>query len=145
MQDLRKEKTWWPGSIAKRSGPKSYVVVLNDGRVWKRHLDHVRRDTMDSAVSKGNEVEESRNTVPDPVQQSSFGASVPLPPQLPSNTPVMQSVESGAPVHLEEKSNSQSGTEKSTSPETASPETEQAPLRRSIRVRKAADRLIETV
>ena len=55
----------------------------------------------------------------------------------------MQRAESDIPVHLEEKSNSQSGTGNSTPLETASPETEQAPLRRSSRVRKAPDRLIE--
>ncbi|KAK2566762.1 Transposon Tf2-6 polyprotein [Acropora cervicornis] len=52
IRDLRKENTWWPGSVAERSGPKCYIVVLNDGRVWKRHLDHLRRDSMDSAVSQ---------------------------------------------------------------------------------------------
>ena len=26
-----------------RNAPKSYVTVLADGRVWKRHLDHLRR------------------------------------------------------------------------------------------------------
>ena len=51
VKDLRKEQTWWPGFIAERSGPKSYVVVLNDGRVWKRHIDHIRRGSVDSAVS----------------------------------------------------------------------------------------------
>ena len=45
VKDLRKDYTWWLGSVAERSSPKSYVVVLNDGRVWKRHLDHIRRDT----------------------------------------------------------------------------------------------------
>ena len=34
VKDLRRENTWWPGSVAERSGPKSYVVVLDDGRVW---------------------------------------------------------------------------------------------------------------
>ena len=33
VKDLRKELTWWPGSVAKRSGPRYYTVVLNDGRV----------------------------------------------------------------------------------------------------------------
>ena len=37
--------------MAERSGPRSYVVVLTDKRVWKRHVDHVRRDNMDRAVS----------------------------------------------------------------------------------------------
>ena len=45
-----KEDTRRPGSVAER-GPRSYVVVLNDGRrVWKRHADHVRRFSMDRAV-----------------------------------------------------------------------------------------------
>ncbi|XP_022777483.1 uncharacterized protein K02A2.6-like [Stylophora pistillata] len=51
-KDLRKEDTWWQGSIAERSGLKSYRVVLNDGRVWKRHVDHVRRDGMGRSASE---------------------------------------------------------------------------------------------
>ena len=35
VKDLRKEDTWWPGSVAELSGPRSYVVDLNDGKVWK--------------------------------------------------------------------------------------------------------------
>jgi len=27
------------------------MVVLNDGRVWKHHVGHMRRDSMDRAVS----------------------------------------------------------------------------------------------
>ena len=30
VKDLRKEDTWWPGSVAERSGPRSHEVVLND-------------------------------------------------------------------------------------------------------------------
>ncbi|XP_044169623.1 uncharacterized protein K02A2.6-like [Acropora millepora] len=51
VKDLRKEDTWWPGSVAERTGPRLYVVVLNNGRVWKRYVDHVRREIMDRAVS----------------------------------------------------------------------------------------------
>ena len=43
IKDLRKDKTWWPGTVVERSAPKSYVTVLSDGRVWKRHVDHLRR------------------------------------------------------------------------------------------------------
>ena len=31
-----------------RSAPKSYVTVLADGRVWKRHVDHLRRSNLHS-------------------------------------------------------------------------------------------------
>ena len=41
VRNLRRKNTWWPGSVAERSGP--YVVVLNDSRVWKRQLDHITR------------------------------------------------------------------------------------------------------
>ena len=44
VRDLRKEDTWWPGSVAERSGSRLYVVALNDGRVWKCYFDHVRRE-----------------------------------------------------------------------------------------------------
>ena len=33
---------WLSGTIAERHGPKSYVVSLDDGRVWKRHVDHIQ-------------------------------------------------------------------------------------------------------
>lgn len=69
VRDLRKKQTWWPGSMAERSVPKSYVVALKDGRVWKRQLDHIKRNTMDSVVSSGIDEESqnlSQNTVPNP-------------------------------------------------------------------------------
>jgi len=48
VKDLRREETWWPGTIAERSAPKSYIIVLTDGRVWRRHLDHIRRAQLDA-------------------------------------------------------------------------------------------------
>ena len=48
IKDLRKDKTWWPGTIVERSTPKSYLMVLSDGRVWKRHIDHLRRRELSS-------------------------------------------------------------------------------------------------
>ena len=39
MKDFRVEGTWHSGTIA----PKSYVVSMDDGRVWKRHIDQMRR------------------------------------------------------------------------------------------------------
>lgn len=69
VRDLRKKQTQWPGSMAERGEPKSYVVALKDGRVWKRQLDHIKRNTMDSVVSSGIDEESqnlSQNTVPNP-------------------------------------------------------------------------------
>jgi len=67
VRDLRKEDTWWPGSVAERSGPRWCVVVLNDGRLWKRHVDHVRRDSMDRAVSDTRRQMESLDKLNSPI------------------------------------------------------------------------------
>ena len=66
VKDLRKEDTWWPGSVAERSGPKSSVVVLNDGRVWKRHVDQMRGDSLDRAVTDPSREMESQDKPPPP-------------------------------------------------------------------------------
>ena len=42
VRDVR-NGLWLSGTIAERHGPKSYVVSLDDGRVWKRHVDHIQR------------------------------------------------------------------------------------------------------
>ena len=53
IKDLRKEKTWWPGTVVERSALKSYVTVLADGQVWKRHVDHLRRSNPHSEELPG--------------------------------------------------------------------------------------------
>ena len=34
---------WLPGTIVATTGPVSYCVLLEDGRVWRRHQDHMRQ------------------------------------------------------------------------------------------------------
>ena len=104
-KDHKKKLTWWSGSIAKRSGLRYYVVMLNQWSSLEATSDHIRRHTMDSGVSTGID-KESRNTVQDPVEQGPFGAGIPLPEKLPMNTPVMQPVDSEASAQLENESTS---------------------------------------
>ena len=73
FKDHRKKLTWWPGSIAKRSGLKYYEVVLNKWSSLEATSDHIRRDTMDSGVSTGID-KESRNTAQDPVEHAGHAA-----------------------------------------------------------------------
>ena len=87
MRDLKKEDTWWPGSVPERSGPRSYVVALNDGRVWKRHVDHVRRDSMDREVSDPSQEMESQDKRPDIPLAIPLSICVPSPSQAPSVSP----------------------------------------------------------
>ena len=85
MKDLRKADTWWPGSVAERSGPSSYVVALDDGRVWKRHFDHVRRDSMNRTdTEQSREYHDKPPYVPLTVP---FSMSVSNPAQVPSANP----------------------------------------------------------
>ena len=105
VKEHRKKHTWWPCSIAARSGLKYYVAVLNQWSNLEATSDHIRRDTMDNGVSTGID-KESRNTVQDPVEQGTFGAGIPLPEKLPMNTPVMQPVDSETSIHLENESTS---------------------------------------
>ena len=144
IRDLRKENTWWPSSVAERSGPKSYIVVLNDGRVWKRHLDHLRRDSMDSAVSQPEDEREFKSDAADPAPFTSGTKDVPIPCQLPADLPVGRPANSGDQVTLETLG-SPPVAEKSTPVQSHSAETGQTPLRRSGRVRNPPERLFEKI
>ena len=33
---------WLPGKIVQKLGPLTYIVDVSDGRIWKRHVDHVK-------------------------------------------------------------------------------------------------------
>ena len=100
LKDLRKEDTWWPGSLAERSGPRTYVVVLDDKRVWKPHVDHVRRDSMDRAVTVPSREMEAQDKPPDSQIAIPLSVCVPDPAPAPSVRPAnvrsgMESREAG--------------------------------------------------
>ena len=145
VRDLRKEDTWWPGSVAERSGPRSYVVVLNGGRVWKRHVDHVRRDIMDRAVSDPSREMESQDKAPDIPLAIPLSVCVPSPSQAPSVSAanVRSEMESGQRQAQEDVP--AIAVDRAPPIVTQSPEAACPPFRQSSRVRKAPDRLIETV
>ena len=136
VKDLQKEQTWWLGSIAERSGPKSYVVVLNDGRVWKRHLDHIRRGSMDSAVFKENAETRAQDVAPNPVPKAILPPGLPFSHQTPEGVPAQQPMESRDQVQSENENNSHLPAEKPVLEETPSPDVCPTHLRRSSRVRQ---------
>ena len=41
-RNLRPGPKWIPGTIVGRNGPLSYVVQVEGGQVWKRHIEHLR-------------------------------------------------------------------------------------------------------
>ena len=34
---------WIPGTIAQKQGPLTYLVDVSDGRLWKYHVDHIKK------------------------------------------------------------------------------------------------------
>ena len=50
VKDFPEGKTWLPGTIAKKEGKVTYHVLLEDGRIVRRHIDHIRSRTDDSTV-----------------------------------------------------------------------------------------------
>ena len=49
-KDFPEGKKWLPGIIAKKEGKVTYHVLLDDNRVVRRHIDHVRSRTPDSTA-----------------------------------------------------------------------------------------------
>ena len=41
-RNLRQGVKYLPGVIAQRLGPVTYLVDMNDGVVWRRHVDHIK-------------------------------------------------------------------------------------------------------
>ena len=125
--------------MAERSRPRSYVVVLNDGRVWKRHVDHVRRDSMERAVSDPSREMEYQDKPPDSPLAIPLSVCVPDPVPAASVRP--------ANARSEMKSGSRQAQEDvpATAVDRALPIVTQSPEEVRPSVRKALDRLIETI
>ena len=116
-----------------------------DGRVWKRHVDHVRRDSMDGAVSDPSREMESQDKPPDIPLAIPLSVCVPDQATAPSVRPAnaRNEMESGQRQAQEEVPATAVG--RALQIVTQSPEALRLPFRRSSRVRKALDRLIETI
>lgn len=68
--------SWIPGVIAQQLGPLTYLVDLRDGRLWKRHVDHLKDcpgaesvPVPDSENNSSTEFDESPQT-PETVENS---------------------------------------------------------------------------
>ncbi|XP_021364454.1 uncharacterized protein K02A2.6-like [Mizuhopecten yessoensis] len=82
IKNFAKGPKWLEGTIELRSGPVSYTVHLQDGRVMKRHVDHIRiRYSPDSTEVvdnyRGREMDDPR--LPSVSQSTSVSPSTVLP------------------------------------------------------------------
>ena len=44
-KNLRPETAWVPGLVVERVGPLTYLVQVDDGGLWKRHIDHLHEQS----------------------------------------------------------------------------------------------------
>ena len=58
VRDLPTGSTWMQGKIIAKRGPRSYLVELPDGRVFRRHIDNLR-DRATSSNSEEREVDDN--------------------------------------------------------------------------------------
>ena len=119
VKDFRREETWWSGTDAERRAPKSYVVILEDGRFRKRHIDQMRAETKVMVDSP------NRAQVSNPAVTVQMTPSSDSPEGNPSSTEAEVPEEVPGPTPPTQK--------------------EATPFRRSGRVKKTPDRLIESM
>ena len=147
--------------MVERTGPKSYLTVLQDGRVWKRHVDHLnRRITSPLQVNPGEE-ETGNKTIKSSVTAAIENTTPPPPPPNHDNdnetsTDIEQcpsdNVQGSESSNVSEPDESNTAPDPEHSSETATDGTINMQMsvppiacRRSLRVVKPPDHLIETM
>ena len=58
VRNFREGPQWVQAVVVERCGPVSYLVQTLNGNVWKRHIDHVKIDSDDSAAEVAKEKED---------------------------------------------------------------------------------------
>ena len=80
VKGLPNGKNWLAGVISQVKGPLSYIVLLNDGRLIHRHVDHTRPHTCDS-----QDLEISITDIEIPTARSATTAASQAPPRPPDH------------------------------------------------------------
>ena len=42
VKNLQPGPTWIPGTVTKQLGPVTFSITMDDGQVWKHHIDHIK-------------------------------------------------------------------------------------------------------
>jgi transcription initiation factor TFIID subunit TAF12 len=64
VRNMAQGATWLPGTIVEVRGPVSYTVSLEDGRLVRRHVDHLRSRELSDANPSNTTVPNWDNTLP---------------------------------------------------------------------------------
>lgn len=98
-KNFRSGEDWVPGVIVQQLGPLTYLVDVSEGRIWKRHVDHLKEYNVQRPMSvRGPEVDMdtdySYNSPTLPAVSSTPADNTPrvptppstLPPEIPTET-----------------------------------------------------------
>ena len=88
-RNFRGNPKWISGVITKQLGPVSFLVALPDGRVWKRHINHLRHHGLDGVAGPSH-------------------SSVNLPDRVNLPDSVQDAVQASEPLDIQDKAISQS-------------------------------------
>ncbi|CAI5762567.1 Hypothetical predicted protein [Podarcis lilfordi] len=78
VRNYSRGSRWVAGVVTRASGPVSYYVTLENGQVWKRHIDQLRR----RALSREEPDNSSQANDAEPQDQSENGPEVQAPGAL---------------------------------------------------------------
>ena len=77
VRNFREGPRWVQAVVVERCGPVSYLVQTLNGNVWKRHVDHVKIDSDDSAAEVAKEKEDASPEIfPEETEQTSAPSTV---------------------------------------------------------------------
>lgn len=63
---------WLPGTVLQMQGPRTFKVELMDGRVWRRHVNHIRYRSVD--ITPASNSDEFDDCIP----LTTFGSNTPI-------------------------------------------------------------------
>ena len=55
VREFRNSNKWIPGTVLKKLGPVTYRVDVGEGRIWKRHIDHLGMEPQPTTVDATND------------------------------------------------------------------------------------------
>ena len=61
IQNYRDATKWVPGQVIKTSGPVSYVVETDTREIWRRHVDQLRKCSLDPGGDQQGSILENKD------------------------------------------------------------------------------------
>ena len=103
VKNLRPGPKYVPGVVVERQGPLSYLVSVQNGINWRRHVDHLKElgprpsgeHSLDSSVELDIPLEEQEFLPPPPATTDTAGAGL---PSADGEAPATQPTSPGPPA-----------------------------------------------